>query len=549
VSKDQFVVLPREQLYNEVWKISGTGVSKKYNVPYAELLRRCKEADIPLPPSGYWTKLNFGKQVTQIPLPESQITEVALSTDITSKRSSHATTSDDRKPIVDTMQTETSDILQGDAEQIKESEIQTSDLIKDMPQQEESTYRTLSDEYNIYSREKLYEEVWTESVVQVAKRYGVSDVAIHKVCKSLNIPVPPPGYWARVRAGQKLKKTPLPPSNGISEKIGARTYEGKKVSNELPQVLSFLTEDERHKIFTAAQHIQIGPEDTPLHKKINAYKSAVREWNKKDTRTEGAKKSLKNYYNRPPFLAGVISDETLPRVYRILDTLFRAVEKLGGSVNDGLSLQIRNEHVELEIFENQDEVNHILTRQEAQEKIIYEDAKRHDRWASKPNIRKYDYAFNGRLRICIRKNRYFRDSDKVNIESRLGEMLIELYEESEVVRIDREAREEAKRKEAEEKRLREEHRERYNEEVDKTIALTNEAQDYDLACKIRAYITALEPKLDMNDKNTVEYVDWVRKKADWFDPTVAREDELFGERAHEENEERKALKKKYYSPW
>jgi hypothetical protein len=61
-----------------------------------------------------------------------------------------------------------------------------------------------------YSRETLYEEVWNEPVSTVAKKYGVSDVAIHKICKSMDIPVPPRGYWAKKRAGQKVQKTPLP---------------------------------------------------------------------------------------------------------------------------------------------------------------------------------------------------------------------------------------------------------------------------------------------------------------------------------------------------
>ena len=124
-------------------------------------------------------------------------------------------------------------------------------------------------------------------------------------------------------------------------------------------------------------------------------------------------------------------------------------------------------------------------------------------------------------------------------------MLIELYEESEVVRKNREAREEARRKEEEEKKKCEERRIRYNEEVDKTIALTNMAQDYDIACKIRTYINALESKVDIDDKKTAEWIEWAKKKADWYDPTVARKDELFGERNHEENEEQKALKKSY----
>jgi len=60
--------------------------------------------------------------------------------------------------------------------------------------------------YNIYNREKLYEEVWAKPVVDVAVQYGVSDVVIHKNCKSLNVPVPPRGYWSKIRAGVKPKK-------------------------------------------------------------------------------------------------------------------------------------------------------------------------------------------------------------------------------------------------------------------------------------------------------------------------------------------------------
>lgn len=313
------------------------------------------------------------------------------------------------------------------------------------------------------------------------------------------------------------------------------------------QTLAFLTGEERQKVLLAAEQIRLLDENTKLHKKIIAHNSIVKEWNKKDLKQEGVQRSFKNYSNRPPFLAGVISTETLPRVYRILNTIYRQVEILGGSVNDDLSLIIRNEHVTLEISEAQDEVKHEITREEAQALIKYEDAKRHNSyWSSQPNIRKYDYVFNGQLRICIRQSRYFRDTEKEKVESRLGDMLIELYEESEVVRKNREAYEAEMRREEEEKKQREERKIRYNKEVDKTIALTNIAQDYDLACKIRAYIIVLEPKVDMNDEKTAEYIDWAKKKADWLDPTIARKDELFGERNHEEGEERKALKKSYY---
>ena len=49
-----------------------------------------------------------------------------------------------------------------------------------------------------FERHKLYAEVWTEPATKVAKRYGVSDVGLRKICKRLSVPLPPLGYWARI---------------------------------------------------------------------------------------------------------------------------------------------------------------------------------------------------------------------------------------------------------------------------------------------------------------------------------------------------------------
>lgn len=61
----------------------------------------------------------------------------------------------------------------------------------------------------VYERDKLYEEVWAEPVIRVAERYGVSDVALAKTCRRLGVPLPPRGYWARVKAGQAPKRPAL----------------------------------------------------------------------------------------------------------------------------------------------------------------------------------------------------------------------------------------------------------------------------------------------------------------------------------------------------
>lgn len=54
----------------------------------------------------------------------------------------------------------------------------------------------------VWDREVLDKEVWVEPIRQLAKKYGVSDVAIHKRCKKMGIKLPGRGYWAK-KVGQK----------------------------------------------------------------------------------------------------------------------------------------------------------------------------------------------------------------------------------------------------------------------------------------------------------------------------------------------------------
>ena len=62
----------------------------------------------------------------------------------------------------------------------------------------------------VYRRSELYEQVWKEPLLSVARHYGISDVALGKICRKLDVPVPGRGHWARTRAGQEIPRTPLP---------------------------------------------------------------------------------------------------------------------------------------------------------------------------------------------------------------------------------------------------------------------------------------------------------------------------------------------------
>ncbi len=46
------------------------------------------------------------------------------------------------------------------------------------------------------TREELYELVWSTPIVTASKRYGLSDNGLRKICRKLDVPTPPRGYWA-----------------------------------------------------------------------------------------------------------------------------------------------------------------------------------------------------------------------------------------------------------------------------------------------------------------------------------------------------------------
>lgn len=140
----------------------------------------------------------------------------------------------------------------------------------------------------------------------------------------------------------------------------------------------------------------------------------------------------------------------------------------------------------------------------------------------------------------------FEDCKSYLLEDRIGEILIALYEASYPARKKRFEREERERQAREEERKQEQIRKNYDKEVEKTQALVNKAKDYEIACRIRKYIDAVRNNPDATDNNP-EWIEWATKKADWYDPTVARADEFFGQREHGEDPDRKKLKARWLS--
>jgi hypothetical protein len=67
-----------------------------------------------------------------------------------------------------------------------------------------------------FTREELYDHVWTRPVAQLAEEWGLSNVGLAKLCRRHQVPLPYRGYWARKAAGQTPRPLPLPQPRGES---------------------------------------------------------------------------------------------------------------------------------------------------------------------------------------------------------------------------------------------------------------------------------------------------------------------------------------------
>ena len=440
--------LSRQQLYDEIWQMSVAGVARKYNLNYAKLIAKCREANIPFPPSGYWTRKNMGKDVSgeavALPPSDNENVELLLA----------GVKSEKKKKVI------------SDAEELH------SDI-------EEGLKKAAS------------------SMEEKGKETGNEDQAV--------------------------------PVKETVEKSGADDT-----------VLPFLDSAEKKRVLQAASELRIRDKKR-LHEQLIKYRKSMTEWKQKEAQNQRGYQRRNRPDDEPAFF-NEISPESQQRAFLILDALFCAVEELGGKVNADLSMRVMADTVRIRIAEGQDKVKHELTKQEARALVEYNDRVKRNGWASKPQIRKYDSIYNGKLRIIFDNGEYIRDTGKEKLEDRLGDLFVRLYENSEEARIQRERLEEERRKREEEARRQAEIQKRKEDEVRRTRELLNQAEDYRIACEIRQYIAAVARQKDITPE-TAAWIEWANRKADWYDPIVAAEDEYLGRREHSKPKEEKDLDK------
>lgn len=176
------------------------------------------------------------------------------------------------------------------------------------------------------TREALYGEVWSEPIVHVASRLGLSGRGLGKLCARHQIPVPPRGWWAKKQHGHRVRQTPLPEISAKEQIVFEPTETVDKPEDPL--------EISREK--TPEWRIE-APEDLAIsHPLVKRAAAAIR------TASRGASKNRivrwQDRYQAKLVKPGAghldiaVSKASVPRASRILQALLAAFDRRGFAV-------------------------------------------------------------------------------------------------------------------------------------------------------------------------------------------------------------------------
>ncbi|MDO9253905.1 MAG: hypothetical protein Q7U54_00230 [Bacteroidales bacterium] len=354
-----------------------------------------------------------------------------------------------------------------------------------------------------FTRQELYDLVWAESMLTLAKKYDISDVGLRKKCNKLEIPIPNAGYWAKVKYGKKVvAKRPLGNFKGeqvailyLREEIDEKSIDGQILHSELQKEIEC---DKRLNLRVPEK--LINPNKLIVDAKEDIYKKEV--WNK----AEGIA------YTSPGVLSIRVSPNNIGRALRYMDTLIKAL------IARGHDIEIKNGGSYINVF---GEAIGVVFKEGLKREVIT------DQWGTHS-----ENQANGLLSFKLETlypSKRFADG-KIPLEEQLSRIIAFLELTGKKLKEERMDRERKQKAREEKERIAKELQLRKEKELVDFKELFKKVKRHDKAEAIRRY--ADERERYANETNNLTNivkaeVSWIRKKADWYDPFIEAEDELF----------------------
>ena len=333
-------------------------------------------------------------------------------------------------------------------------------------------------------RDVLYQEVWAEPVRTLADRYGVSDVALAKICKKMAIPLPGRGYWAKKKAGQEVPVKPLP----------ALPRAAPAVLHINHGVGGYRRSASREDTVGTARRVPVPETLTEPHGLVA-----------QALRLLGDRKPTSGIITRPRrrCLDLLVTQATLDRALRVMDALLKALEGRGWTIEVTAPQEIEQpshhwtrsvtrvsvdgEWIEFGLCEQED-----VVRAPAPDPPKHLSDWQRDYWI-RDHTPAPRYVPNGALSLQIKTGeglgvrRTWRDGKSQLVEKCLASFIVHLEATAAAIKEQREREERRARERAEQQRRWEEERQRRWEEERRVKELHQQLERWRLVRDVRAY--------------------------------------------------------------
>lgn len=371
------------------------------------------------------------------------------------------------------------------------------------------TYRTVT-----FTREELFQRVWSEPLLKLAAEIGVSDVGLAKACRRAEIPLPGRGHWAK-----SDKHRPSPPKL-------------PKASAQAIETISFQVLAEPEARLPRAEK----PNDaTPIvvPATLEAPDPLVRTTLKGLSNAKVHEGRLLTKGNT--VLAVRISRTALDRAMLLLDTLIKACRAAGMPwtiTEEGTFVQC--DGVELNVI-----LRERFTKQEATPEPRPQRAVTTSRWEPNysPAFPRYEWVGTDELTFEIdtpvngSPQRRWADTRTRRLESRLADIVQGLPIAAQGVKLLDAERERWRLEWEEEERRRAESARRAEVERRRRLRLQTLVVRASQAEQIRQLCDRLESARTNAGEallvHVAEWLAWARRQADLLDPISADNDRLF----------------------
>lgn len=301
----------------------------------------------------------------------------------------------------------------------------------------------------VLTRQDLYGRVWSKAMRTVAPELGVSDVGLKKICKRLDIPTPPLGYWAKKEYGRATKQPRLPAYDdpgfeGIKFYPNAQE-ERSEIASEVVEIL--VQEKAMENRIVVSDQLA---EPCLLVERTSKSLKAARA-DEDGIVQPRAKKTLDVH----------VSPDNVERAMLIMDTLLKALESRSLHVQlgdrDGLwatTVTVLDETIDFALHEIVDRVECDPTPAEK---------RRMDEWPGfYGNKRYYRRVLSDRLCLKINsgplngRRRRFTDTKRHQLDNLLNTFISTLYRTAQDIKVERRRLEELRREREQQERKRQE---------------------------------------------------------------------------------------------